>query len=73
MAANFFGNGVGGPVVGLDAQAQVFLTQNFQEQGLVFDPMLRALERFVAHAQSCRALLSPPPAAATPKIFHGYA
>ena len=60
LAANLFAMGVGGAVIGVDAQARVFLTQHFQEDGLEFAVLLRWLERFVQRAVACRASLAAP-------------
>lgn len=72
LGANFFGNGVGGPVLGLDAQDTVFLTQHFPAGGLGFDGLFIALERFVTHAGECRVLLEQT-AAPAQEMGHGYA
>lgn len=72
LAANFFGNGVGGPVLGLDAQDAVFLTQHFLANGLGFEALFTALERFVVHAAECRGLLAHT-AMPTLSTHHGYA
>jgi hypothetical protein len=72
LAANFFGNGAGGPVLGLDAQDAVFLTQHFQANGLGFEALFTALERFVVHAAECRGLLAHTAMPILP-THHGYA
>ena len=72
LAANFFGTGVGGPVLGLDAQDAVFLTQHFHANGLGFEALFTALERFVVHAAECRGLLAHT-AMPTLSTHHGYA
>lgn len=72
LAANFFGNGVGGPVLGLDAQESVFLTQHFHPGGSGFEGLFTALERFVVHAAECRALLARTAGPAQER-GHGYA
>lgn len=65
LAANLLALGVGGAVIGVDAQARVFLTQHFQEGGLEFAVLLRWLERFVQRAAACQAsLAAPSPASA---------
>ncbi len=66
LAANLFADGVGGPALGLDGQATVYLTQHFRHGTFGFPALLEALERFVAHARHCQAqLVEPPEAAAT--------
>lgn len=66
MQANFFADSVGGPALGLDADAGLFLTQHFEEGQLGLADIEAALSRFVTHAQRCQGLL----AQAAPAIRH---
>lgn len=67
MSANFFADGVGGAVASLDAQGDVYLTQHFDQRSTSFALVMANLERFVAQACRCQALLpsvadaAPPP------------
>ena len=58
VCANFFADGVGGPVFGIDAQAQVFLTQHFEEGSFSLVSMDACLSRFVAQACAGQELLA---------------
>ncbi len=64
VRANFFADGVGGPVFGIDARAQVFLTQHFEEGSFSLASMDGWLSRFVAQAQAGQELLAQARAAA---------
>lgn len=66
MSANFFADGIGGAVASLDAQADVYLTQHFDLRSTSFALVLASLERFVAQACRCQALLPSPADAAPP-------
>lgn len=58
VCANFFADGVGGAVFGIDARAQVFLTQHFDEGTFSLASMDAWLSRFVAQAQAGQELLA---------------
>ncbi len=68
LRADFFAGGVGGPALGLDAQAGLFLTQHFEEGRHSLVSIEAWLARFIAHARVCQGLLvqaravSAPPA-----------
>lgn len=66
MSANFFADGIGGAVASLDAQADVYLTQHFDLPSTSFAQVMASLERFVAQACRCQALLPSPADAAPP-------
>lgn len=72
MSANFFADGIGGAAASLDGQGDVYLTQHFA-LGTVSAPYLLAcLQRFVAQARRCQALLPSEPApAAWPLLAEG--
>lgn len=66
MSANFFADGIGGAVASLDAQADVYLTQHFDLRSTSFAQVMASLERFVAQARRCQALLPSPADPAPP-------
>ena len=51
MRANFFDDGIGGPVLGLDGEGAVFLTQYFREGGFSLEQFMDCIHRFIASAR----------------------
>lgn len=51
MHANFFDDGIGGPVLGLDAEGAVFLTQYFREGSFSWVQFMDSIHRFIASAR----------------------
>ncbi len=58
LRADFFAGGVGGPALGLDAQAGLFLTQHFEEGRCSLASLEAWVARFIAHARACQGLLA---------------
>lgn len=66
LRANFFPGGVGGATLGLDAQAQVFLTQHFDQAHLGLASIDAWLARFIAQARQVRRMLEQERSAQSP-------